>query len=147
MVVKIKLEEGVEMPKYQTAGSVGMDLSANIKSSIYIAPFERRLILSGVSIELPRGYEAQVRPRSGLSLRKGLVATLGTIDTDYRGVIGIIMTNTSSESQLICPQERIAQLVFAKVERAELSVSPELSETERGAGGFRSTGTTRFYSF
>lgn len=142
MVVKIKLDKGVEMPKYQTAGSVGMDLSANIENTIAINPFETRLISSGVSIELPRGYEAQVRPRSGLSLKKGLVAVLGTIDSDYRGVVGVIIHNQSNYVQFIDPKERIAQLVYAKVERAELAVAAELSETERGAGGFGSTGTT-----
>ncbi len=119
-----------------------MDLRADLDEAIRIKPMQRLLVPTGLFIELPVGYEAQIRPRSGLSIKKGLtlVNTPGTIDSDYRGEIKVIMINLSEEEQQIEPSERIAQMVIAKYERAVWQTSEALSETERGAGGFGSTG-------
>lgn len=130
------------LPEYKTALSAGMDLTANIDAPIELNPLERRLIPTGLSIELPAGYEAQVRPRSGMALKYGLTClnSPGTIDADYRGEIGVILANVSNEAVTINDGERIAQLVIAKHETVEWEESNTLNETERGAGGFGSTG-------
>lgn len=141
IVVKVILEEGVEKPVYMTEGSAGMDVRANIKEPIVLKSLDRVLVLTGIKMEIPLGYEVQVRPRSGLALKHGitLVNSPGTIDSDYRGEIGIIMANIGREDFVINPGERIAQLVLGKVYQMDL-VEGELSETERGAGGFGHTG-------
>ena len=131
-----------EMPKYETAQSAGMDLRANIDEPIELKPMERKLIPTGLSIALREGYEAQVRPRSGLALKKGVTVlnSPGTIDADYRGEIGVILVNLSTETFVINDGERIAQMVIAKYERAEWNAVDTLSATERGEGGFGHTG-------
>ena len=130
------------LPSYETLASAGMDLRASIQEPISLKPLERALVKTGLFIELPLGYEAQVRPRSGLALKKGITVlnSPGTVDADYRGEMGIILVNLSSETFVIENGERIAQLVIAKHERAEWNEVAALSETERGAGGFGSTG-------
>ncbi|SRR5690554_2176571 len=142
MKINIINKSSHPLPKYETAASAGMDLRANLTESIVLKPFERILVKTGLFIELPVGYEAQVRPRSGLALKKGITVlnTPGTIDADYRGEIGVILINLSNEDFVIENGERIAQLVIAKYEQAELIEVNELSETQRGAGGFGSTG-------
>ncbi|MCI6151544.1 MULTISPECIES: dUTP diphosphatase [Fusobacterium] len=141
IIVKVILEEGVEKPVYMTEGSAGMDVRANIKEPITLKSLDRVLVPTGIKMEIPLGYEVQVRPRSGLALKHGitLVNSPGTIDSDYRGEIGIIMANIGREDFVINPGERIAQLVLGKVYQMDL-VEGELSETERGAGGFGHTG-------
>ena len=131
-----------ELPAYETIGSAGLDIRANIDESISLKPFERKLIKTGLFLEIPVGYEAQVRPRSGFALKNGVTVlnTPGTIDADYRGEVGVILINLSQENVEIHSGDRIAQLVFAKVEQAEWNEVETLSETERGAGGFGSTG-------
>lgn len=143
MKVKIINHSSNELPSYETVGSAGMDLRANLPSPIRLEPLERMLIPTGLSIELPVGYEAQIRPRSGLSYKRGLtcVNTPGTIDSDYRGEIKVIMVNLSREAQEIKHGERVAQMVVAKYETVQWDETLELSTTERGAGGFGSTGT------
>jgi dUTP pyrophosphatase len=130
------------LPSYETLASAGMDLRAAIQEPISLQPLERALVKTGLFIELPIGYEAQVRPRSGLALKKGITVlnSPGTVDADYRGEIGVILVNLSSETFVIENGERIAQLVIAKHERAEWNLVEALSETSRGAGGFGSTG-------
>lgn len=130
------------LPSYETLASAGMDLRAAIQKPICLQPLERVLVKTGLFIELPIGYEAQVRPRSGLALKKGITVlnSPGTVDADYRGEIGVILVNLSSEPFVIENGERIAQMVIAKHERAEWNQVDALSETERGAGGFGSTG-------
>jgi dUTP pyrophosphatase len=130
------------LPSYETLASAGMDLRAAIQEPISLKPLERALVKTGLFIELPIGYEAQVRPRSGLALKKGITVlnSPGTVDADYRGEIGVILVNLSSETFVVENGERIAQLVIAKHERAEWNQVSALSETERGAGGFGSTG-------
>lgn len=130
------------LPSYETIASAGMDLRANLTESIVIEPMDRALIPTGLFIELPIGYEAQIRPRSGLALKKGITClnSPGTVDADYRGEIGVILANLSKETFIIENGERIAQMVIAKHERAEWVETEELSTTERGAGGFGSTG-------
>jgi dUTP pyrophosphatase len=130
------------LPAYATVQSAGMDLRANIDEPIVLKPLERRLIPTGLHIALPAGYEAQVRPRSGLALKKGITVlnSPGTIDADYRGEICVILINLSSEDFVINDGERIAQMVIARHEQAEIIQVEELSDTERGAGGFGSSG-------
>lgn len=142
MKIKIVNKSPYKLPEYQTSQSAGLDLQANIQSSYILKPLERKLIPTGLFIELPVGFEAQVRPRSGLALKKGITVlnSPGTVDADYRGEIGVILINLSNENFEIVPGERIAQLVIAKHERAEWSLVETLDETERGAGGFGSTG-------
>jgi dUTP pyrophosphatase len=142
MKINIINKSSHPLPKYETTSSAGMDLRANLSESFVLKPFERILVKTGLFIELPVGYEAQVRPRSGLALKKGITVlnTPGTIDADYRGEIGVILINLSNEDFVIENGERIAQLVIAKYEQAELIEVNELSETQRGAGGFGSTG-------
>ena len=142
MQVKIINKSVYSLPQYETKGSAGMDLRANTTTPITLASLERTIVPTGLYIELPTGYEAQIRPRSGLSIKKGLslVNSPGTIDSDYRGEIGIILVNLSNEEQSIDPGERIAQMVIAKYEQVKLVEVDVLSETDRGAGGFGSTG-------
>lgn len=130
------------LPQYATAQSAGMDLRANIDESIVLRPLERRLIPTGLFIALPEGYEAQVRPRSGLALKHGLTVlnAPGTIDADYRGEIGVVLVNLSDKDFVVKDGERIAQLVIARYEQAELQLVDVLDETERGAGGYGHTG-------
>ena len=142
-ILKIeRLEHNKNIPQYQTEGAAGMDLCAAIEEPIELKPLERRLIPTGLKIELEHGYEAQVRPRSGLSIKHGitLINCVGTIDEDYRGEVCIPLVNISNETYTIQPQERIAQMVIARVEQAQIEVVTELTETVRGAGGFGSTG-------
>lgn len=142
MTVKIINRSSNTLPEYKTSGSAGMDIRANITEAITLGSLERTLVPTGLSIELPQGYEAQIRPRSGLAIKKGLslVNTPGTIDSDYRGEIGVILINLSKETQTIEPGERVAQMVIAKYEQSNLVEVEVLSDTERGAGGFGSTG-------
>ncbi len=130
------------LPHYETIASAGMDLRANITEPITLKPLDRTIIKTGLFIELPIGFEAQVRPRSGLAAKKGITVlnAPGTIDADYRGEVGVILVNLSNENFTIENGERIAQLIIAKHERAEWLEVEELSETSRGAGGFGSTG-------
>lgn len=143
MKVKIINKSENPLPKYETTGSAGMDIRANVTHSIVLESLERTLIPTGLFIELPVGYEAQVRPRSGLAYRKGLslANTPGTIDSDYRGEIKAIMVNLSNEAQTIEPGERIAQIVIAKHERVTWASVEILEDSKRGAGGFGSTGS------
>lgn len=131
------------LPQYATALSAGMDLRANIDTPILLKPMQRKLVPTGLYIALPEGFEAQIRPRSGLALKKGitLLNTPGTIDADYRGEIGVIVVNLSEEDFIIEDGERIAQMVIARYEKAEWEEVEVLGETERGNGGFGHTGT------
>ncbi len=131
-----------ELPAYETIASAGLDVRAFIEDSITLKPFERKLVKTGLFLEIPVGYEAQVRPRSGFALKNGVTVlnSPGTIDADYRGEVGVILINLSQENVEIRSGDRIAQLVFAKVEQAEWNEVETLSETERGQGGFGSTG-------
>ena len=142
MQIKIINKSKHPLPNYETNASAGMDLRANLTESITLKPLERAIVKTGLFIELPIGYEAQVRPRSGLAAKNGITVlnAPGTIDADYRGEIGVILVNLSNETFVIQNGERIAQLVIAKHERAEWVAVNELSETSRGAGGFGSTG-------
>ena len=140
MKVKIINKSSFPLPEYKTSGSVGMDLQANIRNQIHLHGGKTILIPTGIYIQLPDGYEAQVRPRSGMSLKQGLTAILGTIDSDYTGEISVILPNTGKGERIIQPGDRIAQLVFNKIEKAEWNVVEELEETERGESGFGSTG-------
>ncbi|UJH69006.1 dUTP diphosphatase [Allomuricauda sp. SCSIO 65647] len=143
MKVKIINASGHPLPHYETEASAGMDLRANITETITLQPLERAIVKTGLFVELPVGYEAQVRPRSGLAAKKGITVlnAPGTIDADYRGEVGVILVNLSNEAFTIENGERIAQLVIAKHERAEWVEVEKLSTTERGSGGFGSTGT------
>ena len=140
--IKIINQSKHALPSYETLGSAGMDLRANIEEVINLQPFERVAIATGLFIELPQGFEAQIRPRSGLSLKTGLSIpnSPGTIDSDYRGEIKVIVANLSNTVVEIKDGDRIAQMVIAKYERAEWKVVTNLDETERGSGGFGSTG-------
>ena len=130
------------MPEYKTEGAAGMDLCAAISEPLTLKPLERTLIPTGLKIELEHGYEAQIRPRSGMSIKHGitLINCVGTIDEDYRGEVCVPVVNISNETYTIEPQERIAQMIIARVEQAKIEVVTELTETVRGAGGFGSTG-------
>lgn len=142
MKIKIVNSSHHPLPQYATSLSAGLDLRANLDAPITLQPMERRLVPTGLRIALPEGYEAQVRPRSGLALKHGitLLNTPGTIDADYRGEIGVIMVNLSTEPFTIADGERIAQLVIARYEQAEWLETDALDETERGEGGFGHTG-------
>jgi len=142
MEIKIVNKSTHALPHYGTEASAGVDLRANITDPITLKPLERTLVKTGLFIELPVGYEAQVRPRSGLAYKHGLTVlnTPGTIDADYRGEIGVILVNVSNENFTIENGERVAQMVIAKHEQAEWMLVQELSVTDRGAGGFGSTG-------
>jgi dUTP pyrophosphatase len=141
--VKIVNKGRQQLPAYATSQSAGMDLRANIETSVELQPLERRLIPTGLFMALPEGFEAQVRPRSGLALKHGITVlnTPGTIDADYRGEVGVVLVNLSNTPFTIEPGERIAQMVIAKYEQAELVEVEELDETERGAGGYGHSGT------
>ncbi len=142
MTIKIINKSNHAIPSYETVASAGMDLRANISSPITLLPLERAIVKTGLYIELPIGYEAQVRPRSGLAAKKGITVlnAPGTVDADYRGEIGVILVNLSNEPFTIENGERVAQLVIAKHERATWDEVVALSETSRGEGGFGSTG-------
>ena len=142
MNVQIINKSKHQTPTYETEGSAGMDLRANINETIILKPLERAIIKTGLFIALPVGYEAQVRPRSGLAAKKGITVlnSPGTVDADYRGEIGVILVNLSNEDFIVNDGERIAQLVIAKHERVNWQEVEVLNETERGAGGFGSTG-------
>ena len=142
MKINIVNQSANDLPSYETLASAGVDLRAYTTEPITLQPLERGLIKTGLFMELPKGVEAQVRPRSGLALKKGIsvLNAPGTIDADYRGEIGVILINLSSEPFTIASGDRIAQLVIAKHERADWTEVTSLEETERGAGGFGSTG-------
>jgi len=142
MTISIINKSGHALPNYETIASAGMDLRANIEEPVVLAPLGRALVKTGLFIELPIGYEAQVRPRSGLAFKKGITVlnSPGTVDADYRGEIGVILVNLSNEPFTVENGERIAQLVIAKHERAEWLEVEVLTETSRGEGGFGSTG-------
>lgn len=142
MQVKVINKSQHPLPEYETRSSAGLDVRANIDAPITLAPMERTLVKTGLFLEIPVGYECQVRPRSGLALKKGIsvLNAPGTIDPDYRGEVGVILINLSNEPFVIENGERIAQLVFAKYERATWKETDALSETQRGTGGFGSTG-------
>ena len=141
-IVKVIKEEGVKLPAYETTGAAGMDVRANITKEIELQPLDRVLIPTGLKFAIPEGYEIQVRPRSGLARKHGLTVlnTPGTIDSDFRGELGIILINLSRETYVIQPEERIAQLVLSPVVQAEFEEVETLDETERGEGGFGHTG-------
>jgi dUTP pyrophosphatase len=143
MTVKIINKSKNALPNYETEGSAGMDLRADITEPVTLKPLERAMIPTGIFIELPIGFEAQVRPRSGLAAKRGLTClnSPGTIDADYRGELKVILVNLSNDTQTIEPAERIAQMVVAKHEWVVWSEVTQLSDTVRGAGGFGSTGT------
>lgn len=140
--VKIVNVSGNEIPKYETTMSAGMDLRANLKEDVLLKPGGRALIPTGIRIQLPEGYEAQVRPRSGLAIKKGVTVlnAPGTVDADYRGDVGVILINHGFEDFIIRNGDRIAQMVIAKHERAEWVEVSNLDETERGEGGFGHSG-------
>ena len=143
MILKIfRMEHNKFVPEYKTEGAAGMDLAAAIAEPITLQPLERKLIPTGLKIELEHGYEAQIRPRSGLSIKHGisLINCVGPIDEDYRGEVCVPLVNVSNEPYTIQPDERIAQMVIAKYEQAKIEVVTELSDTSRGEGGFGSTG-------
>lgn len=142
MKVKIINRSAFDLPQYETAQAAGLDIRANITESITLKPLERAMVPTGLYVELPDGYEIQVRPRSGLAAKKGLTVlnSPGTIDPDYRGEIRVILVNLSPDDFVLEPGERIAQMVVAKFERVELDAVEELSQSDRGAGGFGSTG-------
>lgn len=143
-MIKIKIvnKGNQPLPEYATPQSAGVDLRANIDEPVELKPLSRALIPTGLHIALPEGYEAQIRPRSGLAIKKGITClnTPGTIDADYRGDIGVILINLSDETFIVNPGERIAQMVINKFEQAEFELVEELDETERGEGGFGHTG-------
>ncbi|MFN8261103.1 MAG: dUTP diphosphatase [Chitinophagales bacterium] len=142
MKLKIVNTSDNPLPEYETSGSAGVDLRAQLQEPVMLKPLQRALIPTGLYIELPDGYEAQVRPRSGLALKKGVTVlnSPGTIDSDYRGEIKVIMINLSNETTVINTGERIAQLIVAKFEKVTFKEVDELNETERGEGGFGHTG-------
>ena len=144
MKIKIVNKSKYELPKYSTPQSAGLDVRANIDNEIVLKPLERVLVKTGLFIHLPRGYEAQVRPRSGLALKNGITVlnSPGTIDSDYRGEIGVILINLSHEKFVIYSGERIAQLVISKHEQVKLERVSFLEDSVRGGGGFGSTGKT-----
>ncbi len=141
--VKIVNHSAHPLPAYATTGASGMDLKASLKETVRLKPLERILIPTGLFIELPEGYEAQIRPRSGLALKQGLTClnTPGTIDADYRGEIRIILINLSNENQSVTDGDRIAQMVIQKVEKVQWKAVEALKETKRNTGGFGHTGT------
>jgi len=142
MVIKVVNRGHQPLPEYATPQSAGMDLRASLSEAVTLQPLERRLIPTGLHIALPVGYEAQVRPRSGLALKKGITVlnTPGTIDADYRGEIGVVLINLSQEPFVVNDGERIAQMVIARHEQGELTEVEVLDETERGEGGYGHTG-------
>jgi dUTP pyrophosphatase len=144
MIIKIVNKSHHALPSYETEASAGMDLRAFLEEPVLLKPLQRALVPTGLFIELPVGYEAQVRPRSGLAFKKGITVlnTPGTIDADYRGEIKVILVNLSEEEFIVNDGERIAQMIISHHEQAEWTEVKELQETRRGAGGFGHTGTT-----
>ena len=142
MKIKVVNKSKHPLPHYATTQSAGMDLRANLDEPIILKPLDRTLVKTGIFMELPAGYEAQVRPRSGLAFKKGITVlnTPGTIDADYRGEVGVILVNLSNEDFVVEDGERVAQMVIAKHEQPSWEKVEELIETERGSGGFGSTG-------
>ncbi|HNX65527.1 MAG TPA: dUTP diphosphatase [Bacteroidales bacterium] len=142
MKIKVVNISGNPMPEYSTVHSAGMDIRANLPEPVTVMPLKRMLIKTGLFIQIPEGYEAQIRPRSGLALKNGITVlnTPGTIDADYRGEIGIIIVNLSDEPFIINNGDRIAQMIISKYERAEMVKVEELDSSERGTGGFGHTG-------
>ena len=145
LFVKVKKEPGFEdlpVPKYYSAGAAGMDLYAAVEKEVVLKPQEVKMISSGIRISIPQGYEGQVRPRSGLALKHGigLLNAPGTIDSDYRGLVGVILFNFGKEKFIVQRGDRIAQLVICKVEKVKLNIVKKLDESERDSGGFGSTG-------
>ena len=142
MKIKIINKSGYPLPQYATAQSAGCDLRAAINEPVELHPMERRLVLTGLYVELPVGYEAQIRPRSGMALKHGITVlnSPGTIDADYRGEIGVVLVNLSHQMFVINPGERIAQMVIARYEQVGFEAVDVLSETERGTGGYGHTG-------
>lgn len=143
MDVKIVNSSGNPLPGYSTPSAAGMDLRANLDKPVTLRPLERKLIPTGLYMELPQGFEAQIRPRSGLALKKGIsvLNSPGTIDADYRGEVGIILVNLSGEDFIVEHGERICQMVINRVETIQWNLVESLDESERGAGGFGHTGT------
>lgn len=142
MTIKIINKSNNPLPRYESAQAAGMDIRCNVTEPVTLQPLERKLMPTGLYIELPVGFEAQIRPRSGLALKRGLTIlnTPGTIDADYRGEIGVILINLSQDPQTIEPGERICQMVIAKHEQPKLLEVEVLGETERGSGGFGHSG-------
>ena len=142
ILIKILNKSNNSIPHYATPGSAGMDIRANLQQPIRLRPLQREMVTTGIFIELPDGYEAQVRPRSGLANKQGITClnSPGTVDSDYRGEIKVILINLSEEEQIINHGDRIAQMVIAKVERANWEIAEELTGTKRGEGGFGHTG-------
>jgi len=142
LIVKVVNQSGNALPEYATIGSSGMDIRANLQKEVVLQPLQRDLISTGLFIELPLGFEAQIRPRSGLAIKQGITClnTPGTIDADYRGEIKVILINLSNEVVTISNGDRIAQMVIQKVEQAELVLVENINETQRGEGGFGHTG-------
>ena len=140
--IKIINQSSNPLPEYATSGSSGMDIRASLTETIFLEPLERQLIPTGLFAEIPEGYEIQIRPRSGLAFKQGITClnTPGTIDSDYRGELKVLLINLSNEKQAIQPGDRIAQLIVAKVEKANFIAVDIIDETDRGAGGFGSTG-------
>ncbi|MEO8414368.1 MAG: dUTP diphosphatase [Ginsengibacter sp.] len=142
VIIKIINISGNNLPEYATAGSAGMDIRANLQFPVNLLPLERAMIPTGIFLEIPPGYEAQMRPRSGLAIKQGITClnSPGTIDSDYRGELKVILINLSAQQQTIINGERIAQVVIAKVERAMLQQAEQLDASARGEGGFGHTG-------
>ncbi len=142
VTIQIKSTSKHPLPKYQTKEAAGLDLQANLDDDIVIQPLERRVVPTGLFVSIPQGYELQVRARSGLSLKHGITLAngVGTIDSDYRGEIGVILVNLSNEPYIIHDGDRIAQMILSKIEQAEIQPVVELDSTERGEGGFGHSG-------
>jgi dUTP pyrophosphatase len=142
VLIKIINQSDNTIPQYATPGSAGMDVRANLQRPLTLQPLQREMVSTGLFIELPEGYEAQVRPRSGLANKQGITClnSPGTVDSDYRGEIKIILINLSNEEQTIQHGDRIAQMIISKVEKAKLELVHQLNETQRGDGGFGHTG-------
>lgn len=142
ITVRCIARDGATLPEYSTGGASGADIRAFLDDPVAIAPGDRALIPTGITVEIPPGYEIQVRPRSGLAMKHGITVmnTPGTIDSDYRGEIGVVLYNSGNDSFLVEPGDRIAQLVLAEVPRASFVLSDSLTETTRSAGGYGSTG-------
>jgi dUTP pyrophosphatase len=142
VLIKIVNQSNNITPQYATPGSAGMDIRANLQTPITLQPLQREMVSTGLFIELPEGYEAQVRPRSGLANKQGITClnSPGTVDSDYRGEIKVILINLSSKEQMIQHGDRIAQMIISKVEKAKWEVVQQLNKTQRGEGGFGHTG-------